>query len=152
MMTNRTKGFTLVEILIVVIILGILAAIIIPQFTDASEGAKESSVQSNLMAMKSQFELYKAQHNDDHPCDDGNGAIDTLANITAKLTTKTDETGAAGGDLGPYMQNIPVNSFAPSAAAFSLGTVADCDEANPPSQWIIDLDTGAIFDGTGKAN
>ena len=38
------KGFTLVEILIVVVILGILAAIVIPQFTDASTQAKESSL------------------------------------------------------------------------------------------------------------
>ena len=41
---QKAKGFTLVEILIVVVILGILAAIVIPQFTNASESAKASSL------------------------------------------------------------------------------------------------------------
>ncbi|MHC4292957.1 MAG: type IV pilin protein, partial [Planctomycetota bacterium] len=51
------KGFTLVEILIVVVILGILAAIVIPQFTDASTEAKISSLRSDLQMMRSQIEL-----------------------------------------------------------------------------------------------
>ncbi len=58
------SGFTLVEILIVVVILGILAAIVIPQFTDASTQAKESALASDLQMMRSQLELYKIQHND----------------------------------------------------------------------------------------
>lgn len=53
------KGFTLVEILIVVVILGILAAIVIPQFTNASEEARESSLKSNLQSLRSQIHLYK---------------------------------------------------------------------------------------------
>ena len=44
---RNNKGFTLVEILIVVVILGILAAIVIPQFTDASTQSKVSSCQSS---------------------------------------------------------------------------------------------------------
>jgi len=43
MRTNKNSGFTLVEILIVVVILGILAAIVIPQFSQASLEAREST-------------------------------------------------------------------------------------------------------------
>ena len=50
----KNKGFTLVEILIVVIILGILAAIVIPQFTQASNDARESSLSSELQTVRSQ--------------------------------------------------------------------------------------------------
>jgi len=64
---NTRKGFTLVEILIVVIILGILAAIVIPQFTNASQNARESSLQSILQTLRSQIELYKLQHGDTLP-------------------------------------------------------------------------------------
>ena len=156
MLTKRTKGFTLVEILIVVIILGILAAIIIPQFTDASQDARKSSVQSNLQALRSQFELYRAQHLDVYPWDvPTTDAVDfdtTIANISARLTSKTNNDGSTTGgtlQLGPYMQRVPENPFAQGVALFSEGTSADADASSPPSQWIIDSSTGAIIDGTG---
>jgi len=98
------SGFTLVEILIVVVILGILAAIVIPQFTDASTEAKMSSLCSDLQTMRSQIELYKIQHNDALP---GAGT----ASFTASLTAQTNVAGAAGTDYGPYIQKIPTNQF-----------------------------------------
>src|SRR5438046_10568871 len=60
----RRKGFTLVEILIVVIILGILAAIVIPQFTSASQDARKNSLVSQLQTIKGQLELARLQHLD----------------------------------------------------------------------------------------
>src|ERR1017187_3807990 len=65
--TVKNKAFTLVEILIVVIILGILAAIVIPQFTEASNDARISALQSDLQTCRSQFELYKVQHLENYP-------------------------------------------------------------------------------------
>lgn len=58
-MKAKRKGFTLVEILIVVVILGILAAIVIPQFTDASTEAKTNACKSNLATLRGQLELWK---------------------------------------------------------------------------------------------
>lgn len=88
------KGFTLVEILIVVVILGILAAVVIPQFTNASTEAKENSLKSDLRTMRSQIELYKIRNNDTPP--------------------------SALGDLvtGDYLREVPVNPFN------SLATIA----------------------------
>ena len=114
------KGFTLVEILIVVVILGILAAIVIPQFTSASTEAKESALQSDLQAMRSQIELFKIHHNDLLPGEIGTGPLDittiaTTASFTAALISKTNVLGAVG-DLaehrfGPYMRRVPDNPF-----------------------------------------
>ncbi len=104
------SGFTLVEILIVVVILGILAAIVIPQFTDASTEAKTSSLCSDLQTMRSQIELYKIQHNDALP---GAGA----ATFEQAMTGKTDVAGAVGTTYGPYLQKIPTNQFIDIATA-----------------------------------
>ena len=51
MRTQVKRAFTLIEILIVVVILCILAAIVIPQFTDASQQASNSSLQSQLQTI-----------------------------------------------------------------------------------------------------
>jgi len=56
------KGFTLVEILIVVVILGILAAIVVPQFTNASQDAIKGALASQLQTINSQIELYRVQN------------------------------------------------------------------------------------------
>jgi general secretion pathway protein G len=100
------KGFTLVEILIVVIILGVLAAIVIPQFSRASIQAKESNLRTNLQTVRSQVLLYKMQH--DAEAYPG-------ATFVAQMTTYTSSAGAtsttptATYNLGPYLQSIPVN-------------------------------------------
>ena len=57
---SRNAGFTLVEILIVVVILGILSAIVIPQFTSASDTAKANAMTTQLQTIRSQLELYRA--------------------------------------------------------------------------------------------
>ena len=131
--THRSKGFTLVEILIVVVILGILAAIVIPQFTNASESAKSSSLVSQLQTVRSQLELYQVQHNGSYP---------TLAQLQASwgvMTTKTDVDGtlnAASGAYGPYLQQPPKNAIANSS---TVATTA----ANGVG-WVYNASTGAI--------
>ena len=104
---KKNKGFTLVEILMVVIILGILAAIVIPQFTEASNYARESALASDLQTARSQVELFKVQHKDEIP-----GAADGVTFLQA-LTDKTDIDGAldAAGNYGPYLQTFPTNPF-----------------------------------------
>ena len=100
---RRRGGFTLVEILIVVIILGILAAIVIPQFTNASGDAKRNSLSSSLHALRSQLELYMLQHGD------------ATATITdSDWTSLTSQSTFNGQTVGPYLTvnpNNPVNGF-----------------------------------------
>ncbi len=123
-------GFTLVEILIVVVILGILAAIVIPQFTGASTEAKESSLVSNLQSMRSQVELFKIQHNDILPGEilsdvDGSIAPADAVKFVNAMCLKTNQYGVvgtgAGFRFGPYMKRIPVNPFSNATATTVTG-------------------------------
>ncbi len=124
---NRTEqGFTLIEILIVVVILGILAAIVIPQFTSASQSARASSLQSQLHTLRSQLELYQIQHNAVYP---------TLAQMWGNLTGQTDQAGGTGTEFGPYLQQAPTNPFTNGA------TVA----VDNSGDWRYMAATGAII-------
>ena len=124
---NRRTGFTLVEILIVVIILGILAAIVIPQFTEASNDARESALASDLQTLRSQLELYKVQHLERYPNIDEDGAADaSAANFISRVTGTTHQTGEinAAGAFGPYMQQFPTNPFVTGGNTLRVGGAA----------------------------
>ena len=139
---NCKKGFTLVEILIVVIILGILAAIVIPQFTEASNDARESALTSDLQTVRSQLELYKVQHNEKYPNLDENDAADT-ANFENRLTGKTDQDGKinAAGAYGPYLQKWPTNAFmSTNATKVNFGAVDGTGDGT--SGWYFNTASG----------
>lgn len=128
---NRKKAFTLVELLIVVIILGILAAIVIPQFTDASTDARMSSLVYNLREMRKQIDLYRQQHN---------GKLPTLTDFVDQMTKKTDAAGAidANGKYGPYMQRVPTNPF----TVGGTGNDVTAGTAAANKAWYFDETTG----------
>ena len=142
------RGFTLVEILIVVVILGILAAIVVPQFTQASTEAKTNSLCSNLQSIRSQIELYKVQHNDTAPA---------LAPFEAPMTETTTIAGVASGSkvrnpaageiYGPYLERVPENPFNNFA---TLAAAADPPVPTDATGWLYNAATGEIFaDTTG---
>jgi len=100
-----SRGFTLVEILIVVIILGILAAIVIPQFANASTDARVTNLKTTLANVRNQIEVFKCQHNENAPA---------LAGMWTLMIGQTDTSEAnsaapTGTHWGPYLQAAPVN-------------------------------------------
>jgi general secretion pathway protein G len=134
------RGFTLVEILIVVVILGILAAIVIPQFTQASTEAKTNSLCSDLQTLRSQIELFKVQHNDTTP---------VLATFESQMiyTSQIDGTASASKvrvdpfNFGPYLERVPENPFTNSATIVDWGAGA---AAAPYDGWEYNAATGEI--------
>ena len=136
------KGFTLVEILIVVVILGILAAIVIPQFTDASTQAKESSLRADLQMLRSQIELYKIQHNDVLPgTASGVDFAAAMMRYTTVLGALAGTQAPGDGVYGPYMQTIPTNQF--NDGNDVTAATADTGSAGTTG-WFFNTTTGHI--------
>lgn len=107
--TVRNRAFTLVEILIVVVILGILAAIVIPQFTNASQESIKAALRGQLKQIDDQVEVYRVNHA---------GLIPT---------TDADPFGAGGGWgvlVGQnYLKTAPFNMYA-GGSVTGVGTTA----------------------------
>jgi prepilin-type N-terminal cleavage/methylation domain-containing protein len=68
-MRQAKKGFTLVEVLLVVVILGLLAMVAIPRFVQSGTSAKENACQANVSLLNSQIELYAVTHDNAYPAD-----------------------------------------------------------------------------------
>ena len=127
------KGFTLVEILIVVVILGILAAIVVPQFTNAANDARDGNIATQVSTIESQMELYAAQNNGSY----------------ADLVT----AGEQFSDLvtAGYFKDLPVNPYTGSSTIVANITFDDADPsitlftvANSTDGWVYDLGSGNI--------
>ena len=137
-MRHRNSGFTLVEILIVVIILGILAAIVIPQFTEASSDARNNALASDLQTLRSQIELYHVQHLDAYPG----------ATVVNQLTYRSNATGSTGSDpnsypYGPYLQKFPTNPFVSGTAGSEVETGTGSPGGGNKG-WYYNTSTGRI--------
>ena len=118
---SQTAGFTLVEILIVVVILGILAMIVIPKYASATTEAKEATVTADLQSIQRQIDRYKVDHSGRGPELTPTGVQDP-ANFAARLTGRTDTTGAlvSTGSHGPYLPDMPDNPFSTNPKVASL--------------------------------
>jgi general secretion pathway protein G len=139
---RRNTGFTLVEILIVVIILGILAAIVIPQFTEASTDAREAALRSDLQTVRAQIELYRVQHGNYPGYTNTAGTLSAFsaALFVSQLEGQTDLDGNAGTDYGPYLQSFPANGFVSDTTAAKQ--VQAGDPTGTGKGWAFNTTTG----------
>ncbi|MBA2114382.1 type II secretion system protein [Bremerella alba] len=130
----KKAGFTLIEVLIVVVILAVLAATVIPQFTDSTTDAKKSSVLFNLHTLRSQIQLYRAHHE---------GAVPGSALNELTISTKAD--GTADGPFGPYLSKLPVNNFTNSNTVKVVTDDPVTADFTDTHGWLYNATTGEIW-------
>jgi len=111
------RGFTLVELMIVIIIIGVLAAIVIPQFSGASRQARENTLRDDLRFLRTQVQVYRVQHRGSppgYPNGNVNGSP-TEADFVDQMVKFTSEHGdpsTTASDVyrfGPYLSRVPSN-------------------------------------------
>ena len=129
MSKKMQKGFTLIELMIVVAIIGILAAIALPAYQDYTQKAKFSEVMSVSESYKTAVSLCYATTSDFNSCDAGSNGVPaadaTGANIASVTVTNGVITITGEADTGGYTSVItPVASGAASIIWNQTGTCA----------------------------
>ena len=165
-MKKRTQGelgFTLIELIIVVVILGILAALAIPQFTTSTQDANESTLKGDLAVLRNSVNLYYHEHNQTWPGavkTDGTGTAtvagdnpDAFDSQMLEFTDKNGKVSATQDPLypyGPYLLAMPDNPLFASGAtpdavvvATDLGTLTA--DATPATGWKYSKATGKVI-------
>jgi len=149
------RAFSLVELIVVVVIIGILAAIAIPRFSRGAAGAGDSSVRANLSVLRNAIELYYYEHGE-YPGQKGDGTngAGTEAAFIAQLTQYTTDEGLVSATkdatyrFGPYLRTgIPPCPVAPRMGKTGVAMVT-----TPPvyqagaadAGWVFNYQTGDI--------
>ena len=163
-------GFTLIEMLIVVIVLGILAMIIVPQISITTEDAKVSTLQTSLAGLRSAVELYYVQHDNVYPGEKKtDGSADTTSDSEAvdafvqQLTRYTDASGSVATvkdttfRYGPYIKtgSLPTNPFDGLDDVIADYDVTSITQARTPSGsggWKVYPKTGVVFANDGDSS
>lgn len=128
---NRRKGFTLVELVVVIMILGILAAVAAPKFLDTSAKATDNGIKQSLGVIRDAIELFVAENGGDLP-----GANGTEATFKS--------------DIDPYLRGNATFPKCPVGAKddgvkMVAGAGALAGEAAPTDSWAYGYETGEFI-------
>jgi prepilin-type N-terminal cleavage/methylation domain-containing protein len=104
-MRKHKTGFSLIELVIVVVIIAIIGAIAIPKMSRGAAGANDSAVVQDLTTMRSALDLFATEHGGTYP---------TAAGLLPQMTTYTDINGNTNATktttfiYGPYLKSVPL--------------------------------------------
>ncbi len=133
------RAFSLIEMVIVVVIIGIIAAIASPRLSRGVEGAAEAALIGDLAVVRGAIDHYVTEHIGDPP---------TGGNFVAQMIQYSDINGNTSPTktglfiYGPYLRAIPVNPY------FGPDTVTQATQAEAVARVIVAVAGGwAYYDG-----
>lgn len=138
--SQGTRGFSLLEVTIVIAILGLLAAVAIPRFAAHRGESRTATMVANLSILRSAIDSYWAQH------DSWPGP--TAAAFAAGLLTRTSAPGApatgADGSCGPYLRMgaLPPNPYTESSTVRMVARMPG--QPCGSEAWIFCTTTGEV--------
>ncbi len=143
----RARAFSLVEMVIVIVIIGVVAAIAVPRVTTASRQAKVNALEATMATVDQAMELYYADHGKYPGYNPGTGTPDS-ANFPLQLTRYTDEAGNTSTTFGtPFVYGPYLREPFPTNPVNGLNNVSvRATPASPTllggSGWLAVLSTG----------
>lgn len=136
---KHRKAFSLIELVIVIVIIGVISAIAIPRMTRGAQNAGATALKGSLSVMRSSIELYRTEHD---------GKFPTATSVATALTAYTKIDGsdanatpdvASGRIYGPYVRKIP-----PLPVGLKKNSTGIAATDRPGVGWIYEETTGDI--------
>lgn len=115
---RHTTGFTLIEVMVVVVILGILASIVAPQVIGRLEDARIAAVQQDLRGIESALKLYRLDNFKYPTTDQG---------LEALVTKPSDDPSLRNWKTGGYLDRLPVDPWGNPYQYLHPGVQGDID-------------------------
>ncbi|MFK0089236.1 type II secretion system major pseudopilin GspG [Pseudomonas sp. NPDC090755] len=101
-MRAQQRGFTLIEIMVVVVILGVLAALVVPQIMNRPDQAKVTAARSDIQAISMALDIYKL---------DNHGYPSTQQGLDALVSKPSGTPLARSWNPGGYLKRLPVDPW-----------------------------------------
>lgn len=132
--TNIQQGFTLIEVMVVVVILGILAAVVVPRIMDNPDKARVTKAKQDIRAMESALNLYRLD-NFTYP--------NTEQGLEALTSAPSDLVNSDNYKQGGYIRKLPTDPWGSAYLYLSPGENSEID--------IYSLGSDGAPGGTGVA-
>jgi general secretion pathway protein G len=97
---SRSRGFTLIELMVVLVIMGVLAALIVPNIIGRTDEARQTAAKTDISTIMQALKLYKLD----------NGIYPTQQQGLAALVGKP-QTPPAPGNWKPYLEKLPMDPW-----------------------------------------